>query len=520
MGVGTGHLTVAPRLETPFSGSLAPILSNAAATHPHDVALLDGDLALSWRDLELVSRRAAILLSAKGMRHGDRLVLIAPKSATLIAILFAALRLGAVCVPLDVRNPRERITKILADAEPRLTLTSDTLFRSGQLVEQDFLSSGYMRLEDDEIGGLLQGAETAELPDAALTTPQDMALILYTSGSTGAPKGVMLSHGNVASFAVWAQREFLVSPVDRIASVSPLHFDLSTFDLFAGALGGASIALAPAGLTLFPARFVDWLTEVEATVLYTVPTMLAAMTGLRMTQLESLSKLRLILFAGEVFPHHQLAALRRALPHVEFANLFGPTETNVCTFYRIARDANLEDPLPIGIPCPGVECRIGEIPLAEAPEEAGELIVAGPTVAMGYWRDPELTRRRFVRSGEMRAFATGDMASRRADGQLLFHGRKDDLVKVRGHRIALGEIEHVLHGVTGVEAAAVVVSDGRIVCFLVSKLRDEIVDRATEACCRALLPHAVPTVFKSVARLPLGSTGKIDRRILEKWSAV
>jgi len=281
--------------------------------------------------------------------------------------------------------------------------------------------------------------------DVAAASPSDLAAILYTSGSTGQPKGVALSHSAVSAFAQWAGSLLALGPEDRIASSAPFFFDLSTFDLYAVLGRGASLHFVPPGLAFTPARLSGWLQCQAVSGWYTVPSLLAFLAYKGNLAQTDLSALRFLIFAGEVFPAPALIDLAQELPHVALYNFFGPTETNVCCYWMVDRERLRPDsPIPIGIPAAGDELLIQE--------ETGELWVRGPTVASGYWTEGRLQP--FVNDEGW--YATGDRLSRDVTGGYRFHGRLGRTLKCSGYRVEPAEIEVAIQRIPGVRACAVV----------------------------------------------------------------
>jgi acyl-coenzyme A synthetase/AMP-(fatty) acid ligase len=324
----------------------------------------------------------------------------------------------------------------------------------------------------------------------------------------------MLSHGNVGAFAAWAAEEFRLRPEDRVASIAPLHFDLSTFDLYSTAWSGAALHIPPGLFLSFPVKLTEWLAKHEITAMYTVPSLLGMIAERGDIQARNLENMRLMLFAGEVCPPKVLSTLLDLLPKAEFANLYGPTETNVCTFERIDREQwDRVSPISIGVACRGTRLLLMDPEGApvEGTGGAGELWVSGPTVALGYWNDPARSTR-FVERNGSRWYSTGDYAEFDQSGRLVFHGRRDHMVKIHGHRVELGDVESALLAHSAIAEAAVVVVDGELVAFArISPGQQPSQSELREHCASRLPRYMVPSEVIVLATMPHGSTGKIDR---------
>src|SRR5262249_40778539 len=307
----------------------------------------------------------------------------------------------------------------------------------------------------------------------ALSQPVDLATLLYTSGSTGEPKGIMLSHGNLMSFVDWAATTFEISSADRAVSHAPLNFDLSIFDVFCTLSRHGTVHLIDETMARFPGSIRALLEEARISVWYSVPTALVQLQ--ERDALNGVRSLRLVLFAGEVFPTPVLRRLMASLPGPEYANLYGPTETNVCTYYRLpGPPASDHDALPIGRPCEHLRVDIRDEAGAPVKNgETGEICVIGPAVMQGYWQRPEMTQASRL-SGHPDSYRTGDFGAVRGDGVILFTGRRDQQVKVRGHRIELLALEAALHAHPEVRDAVVLAALGEagqsaLVAFVVPR---------------------------------------------------
>jgi amino acid adenylation domain-containing protein len=365
------------------------------------------------------------------------------------------------------------------------------------------------------------------------TIENDLAYILYTSGSTGDPKGVMISHRTILTFINWCYDKFKMTEDDRVTSHAPLHFDLSTFDIYVTIKAGGTVILVPEKLSVFPVNLVKLLQNESITVTYMVPSILSLMVNYGQLEKYDLSKLRTVLFAGEVFPIRYLRQLVAAIPHAQYYNLYGPTETNVCTYYQVRSEDLAPDstqPVPIGTACENIEVfavdENGE--LVSQPGREGELWVRGSGVAQGYWADPEKTAKGFVHNNYQTqyneiAYRTGDIVVLDDDGtNWRFIGRRDHMIKSRGYRIELGEIESTLYGHNGVkEAVVVAIPDeligNRIKAFVVPLKENGLTISELQTHCSGQLPrYMVPEAIEFRDELPKTSTGKINRPLLTK----
>jgi amino acid adenylation domain-containing protein len=514
-------------------GSLPGLIESAARRDATRVAIADGDHRLTYGELRDAMHRVAAALVRAGIAPGDRVGLLLPKSADAIAALLGAMRAGAAYVPVDPAAPMRRARAILADAGiAALVTTAAELRRRPGLLDgpqapaprllltagpaPDMAPAPAHALDD------LTGAEPGDVALPPLPTPDDLAYILYTSGTTGQPKGVMLSHLNALSFVEWAAREVGLRADDRLSSHAPLHFDLSVFDLYAAFAAGASVHLVPAALGYFPLPLAQWIASEGITVWYSVPSILGRMAEMSAFTTHA-TQLRAVLFAGEVFPLPGLRALQRQLPEADLLNLYGPTETNVCTFHRV--DGPLapdrRDPLPIGIACPYAELAIVDPEGRDVtPGTEGELRVRGASVMRGYWNDPGRTERALVAGPQNdggRFYRTGDIVRRQPDGTLAFLGRRDSMVKVRGYRIELSDIEAALFEHEAVSDAAVLALPGadeqlRLLAAVVRRDGATLDDAALQRHCVERIPrYMVPEEIIWLPGLPRTSTGKIDR---------
>lgn len=517
---------------------LPHLVTRAAAAHPDSPAVVMDGVTLSYGELEQRSSQFARSLVAHGVRRGDRVGLWLPKSPEAIVALYGAMKAGAAYVPVDPNAPPARLAYIARDcAVAGLVTTRD---RAAAL-DEAFGHDAPMRalwFADPRAGdhaprvaglpGVPWSALAAEAdsPFAGPALEDDLAYILYTSGSTGEPKGVMLSHRNARAFTDWAAERFALSAEDRVANHAPFHFDLSTFDLFSSAYAGAALYPVSPRIFSFPAAVAkQWATD-RLSVWYCTPSSLILMLTRGGLEKLDLSALRVLLFAGEVFPIKYLRQLMALAPHARFANLYGPTETNVCTWIEVSEPPADDTPLPIGRACPFDEALVLDEALQPVPEGGvGELWIRGASVMHGYWGKPERTALSLqtleIAPGiSDRAYRTGDLVRQRPDGNLEFLGRRDHQVKTRGYRVELGEIETRLSSHESVDEVVVVaIPDdeitNRLKAVVVLKAGAGLTADDLKQHCAATLPrYMVPETIEFRAQLPRTSSGKVDRRAL------
>ena len=461
--------------------SLLAAITQQCHKTPNKTALQDAQSQLSYAQLEQRLRHLSSLF-----KPGQRIAVAMDRGVDAASTILAIVYAGACYIPLDLKNPPARLRHIIEDAQPTAVI--------GLGNKPDWLPNS-VTWQPFQIPAQQQDIYPAE--------PESLAAILYTSGSTGHPKGVALSHRAMRNFADWAGDTFALSAADKIASLAPFYFDLSVFDLFSSLSRGATVSFIPQALTLSPSRLSQWLAKHAISTCYTVPSLLAFLTLKGDLANTPLPQLRQILFAGEVFPTATLKTLTTLLPQTKFYNLYGPTETNVCCYWPVERSRLTDNrPIPIGIAAADADLKI------EA--DSGELWVKSTNNFSGYWQQGKLHPAEF-KDGY---YPTGDKVSLNTCGEYTYHGRLDRMLKCAGFRVEPAEIEaaflahpHVAQcAVIGLAdptagqrpAAALVLSRNTPLAEIMQFLR------------KRLAAYMLPSKIKIIDRLPILNTGKID----------
>jgi len=511
----------------PASHSLASLLEHTCSTVPERTAIDDLDHgAITYAQLHEASSRLCRSLRELGVVAGDRIGLCAPKSNGVVAAIFAILQAGAAYVPVDPTAPARRCAFIFTNCAVRALVVDRKLF--AKLAEE--MTGTTCRI----VGPVeVPGAKGLDLVLVACThagasataPPSDLAYILYTSGSTGVPKGVMHSNATALGFVDWCSEEFAPTPEDRFSSHAPFHFDLSIFDLFVCVKHGGALTLIGEERGKQPLQLASLVEERRLTIWYSTPSILRLMVEYGKLAERDCRALRLVCYAGEVFPPKHQRSLRAIWPHPLYYNLYGPTETNVCTFDRVDRvpEERAGSALPIGRPCSGDRTRAVDPDGREVPKgQEGELVVTGASVMLGYWNLPEQNARAFLTDEEgARWYRTGDLVIDEGDSYL-FLGRRDRMVKRRGYRVELAEIEAALNRHQHINEAAVVAlpdpDSGVLIKAFVSwtgETKPSLV--ALKSFAAGNLPnYMVPDRFTVLAELPKTSTDKIDYQRLKQ----
>lgn len=491
-------------------------LTHWATTTPNAEAISMLGITTSYQQLDKMADQLAIQLLLAGVEIGDRIIIASKKSAQSIAAIHAVVRIGAIYVPLDLAAPKARIDKIIASTQPVCIMTDQARF---ELFEDHAAQARLIDIAEPNASQTpISDALTARRKERSR---EARAYILMTSGSTGTPKGIVHTHKSGLAYAAMAAQLCALSPIDRVSHHTPLHFDMSIFDIFSTLIAGATIVIMPEMHVKFPASL-SKLTQDEAiSVLYAVPFALIQMVERGALEQRDFSRLRLVMFAGEKMPPASLYAFAQHAPNAQFYNAYGPTETNHCTTMALThRDIDGVSPLPIGHPSHGVSAHID---WHDDEETEGELLIASDQVMQGYWNDPQQDQHCFTdmfdaaTQSTMRYYRTDDIVTRRADGALMLVGRKDRQIKLRGFRIELDEVELTLANCPGISEAVVMAASDELTAFITGPTALDVTKIQAQAA-EILPPYAVPSKIHWLDDMLRTSTGKIDRKgLYEKY---
>ena len=502
---------------------------------------------ISYAELAKRSNALAHVLQDQGIKRGDRVGIFLDSSLETAISVYGIWKAAAAYVPLDPQAPFSRLSFIIKDCDIQVLISEDSKQYTVKKLDKEHKLHSVIGLSDlsktDELASQTLSwdeVNTApnDCPPPVQIMEQDLAYIMYTSGSTGEPKGLMHTHYSGLSYAKLSVATYDVKPIDRIGNSAPLHFDISTFGYFSGPFASATTTIIPDVYTKFPANLSQLITDEKLTFWYSVPFILTQLLHKGVLSDRDLSALRWVLFGGEPFPPKQLRALMKYLPEARFSNVYGPAEVNQCTYYHLPALPNTGDKyIPLGQVWNNTEGLV--LNEADEPDTSGELLIRSPTMMRGYWNRPDLDEKAFYYRSCFTTFSssntssknetydhfdrfyrTGDLVKVDDKGQYQFIGRRDHQVKIRGFRVELGEVEKTLmtHPQvievcafvnTGleesqhIEAAVLPLSSISGTALDITELFDHL---------KAHLPwYEIPSELHIVDSFPRTSTGKIHR---------
>ena len=489
-------------------------LKKTVTTVPEKKAVIDGDQSISFEKLNVNAKTLAVELSRLNCLNKPIAVYL-PKSIESIIANIAIIYSGNAYMNLDLKTPGIRLSNILELIQPEAIITSNKYREVVSNLAKDIPLIIY----DETDLNFNPDINVLDLIESKILDT-DPLCIINTSGSTGTPKGVVLNHKSFIDFTEWAIETLKITNNEIIGSLSPLVFDIYSFELCMLMAKGSTIVLLSDSLAPFPAKILSLMQENKVTFLFWVPTIMVNIANMDLLSKIPLPDLRTVWFAGEVFPTKQFNYWKNSFPMVKFVNLYGPIEITLdCTYFIVEREIKDDEPIPIGFPCRNTDILIlNDKDEIAALNEEGELCVRGTSLAMGYYNNPEKTATAFVQnplniSYPEIIYRTGDVVFKNERDEIIFKGRKDSLVKHMGYRIELGEIEHVIiNTLKLVENGCVVYNQVKkeITLFYESK-KDNSIAEMKKGIGEVFPKYMVPTVFHQMDVLPRNTNGKIDR---------
>jgi len=491
--------------------SVSQYLRVSAKEYPNHTALIDEKMRLSFEDVLRAAEKMAFEFHKVGVFKKPMVVYMEKSVNAVIAMLGVALS-GNYYTIIDTQMPQNRIDKIIEIYNPCLVIADSNSYDKAVLLDREVVN-----YDDVQKRELTDNEKAVVRETEGKIIDTDILYVLFTSGSTGVPKGVIITHRSVIDYIEWVSDTFLVNHGSVIGNQAPLYFDNSVLDIYSSIRNGATLHLISRILYSFPVRLLQYIEEQKINTIFWVPTILARIADMNILERFNIDCLNTILFAGEVMPTRQLKAWIRRLPNTTFANLYGPTEITVdCTYYIVDRELEDEESVPIGFSCANSDV----IVLNEKNElvktsEKGELCVRGSSLALGYYNDPEKTKEAFVQNPlndlySEKIYRTGDIVHYNERGELVFDGRRDSQIKHSGHRIELGEIEAAVSANSSIKTNCCLHNSDKdeIVLFYVGEIMENDLKRFLET----MLPtYMLPNKYIEIEEMPLNLNGKIDR---------
>ena len=488
------------------------------AQYADKVAVIDGERQITFGELDKKSRQLAKVIVDACVCQNRPIAMFMPKCIEAAQTDLAITYSGNAYMNLDVKNPAERLGNILALIQPAAVVTNS---RYKSIIEPIAVGDiKIINIEDitDDFEALDQSYFLDRNKNLIDTDPY---CIINTSGSTGTPKGVVLNHKSFVDFMFQTFDEYGFSENDVIGSLSPVVFDIWSYEMCLLQGKGATIVVIPDTYSAFPVKILQLMQQHEVSYIFWVPTIMVNIANMGLLQQVLLPKLRLCWFAGEVFPTKQFNIWRHSLPQTTFANFYGPIEITLdCVYYTIEREIADDEPIPIGKPFRNTSILIldeSNQNITECNKE-GELCIRGTSLAMGYYNNAEKTHAAFVQnplnhSYPETIYRTGDLVFINDRGEIVFKGRKDSLIKHMGYRIELGEIEHIIiNTLKLVKNGCVVYNHQRKEITLYYEAEKELTAAEFRKAIGNTLPkYMIPVVYHHLSELKRNTNGKIDR---------
>ena len=488
--------------------SVTQVLENTAKKFPDKTMFVSKDESITYKDFVIESKKIGSFLLEKNLNK-ENVIIFIDKTINALKAMFGSMQAGSCYVVVDVTSPKERLEKIIDTSKPKAIITDKKNFEKCKELHDTI----YI-LEDIDIQINQQALDDC-LKNMISTDP---IYILFTSGSTGVPKGSVICHNSVIEYAKAICDTFDINEDTIFGSQTPFYFSMSILDIFATVYSGATFNIIPKMYFSFPVKLMEYLNEHKINTIYWVPSALNIVANLKTLDVIKPEYLTKILFAGEAMPNKQLNIWRKALPNAMYANLFGPTEiTDTCTYYIVNRDFKDDESLPIGVAFNNCDVfALKEDNTLALADEVGELVVRGSFLGLGYYNNPEKTKEAFVQNPLNKSYPeliyrTGDLVKLNEYNEYLYLGRKDFQIKHMGYRIELGEIETNIGAIDKVLSCACVYDakkDNIVLFYTADGLEEEDLIKEYD---KKLLEYMRPNRLIRLDRMPSNANGKIDR---------
>ena len=486
-----------------------------AARLPDKPAFVDNEESLTYAKALELSKRIGSHICKTGL-HNKPVAVYLDKNVRALTAMFGVVYSGNFYVMIDSEMPLDRIERIFATLQPAVILTDSAKLDGAKTLGVEHVFT-------------LEDAEKAEIDEKCLAAVRarqidtDPLYALYTSGSTGMPKGAVLTHRNVIAYSEWTVQTFGFSENTVFGNQTPFYFSMSVTDIYSTLRAGSTLVVVPKSYFSFPMMLVDYLNKNKVNTIYWVPSALSIVANLKLFELAKPEYLKMVLFAGEVMPTKQLNYWINSLDSdIVYANLCGPTETtDICTYYVVDRAFSDDEPLPIGYHCNNCDVFILKDDGTEAGvNEEGELYVRGSFLAQGYYNNPEKTAEAFVQNPlntayPERVYKTGDLVKMNERGEIMYICRKDYQIKHMGYRIELGEIETAASACTGMQECVCVFDDDEDKIILVYSAKKTSEEQIMQELSQKLTSYLMPNRLVKMRTLPHNQNGKIDRKAIK-----
>lgn len=492
-------------------------LDKTAHRLPDKIAFADEKKEITFRELSTQAKALATQMIERKLFKKPVVIYLEKGVDVLVSFMGAAYSCNFYS-PIDVDMPASRVNKILEVLQPALVVTTAEL----QPVFEGFDYEGDYLLLENATGGAADEVAIDAVRSKGIDT--DLLYVLFTSGSTGVPKGVTINHRSVIDYIDWVTETFDITEEDSFGNQAPFYFDNSILDIYSTIKSGATTYIIPKNLFAQPVPLLEYLKEKKINTIFWVPSALIVVAKLKAFRNVDLSDtLHRVLFCGEVMPNKQLNTWRKFLPDVLYANLYGPTEiTDACTYYIVDREFADDEPLPIGIPMVNTDIIVlNDKNEPVTGDEVGELCVRGTSLSMGYYNNPEKTGEAFVQNPlnpyvpEI-IYRTGDLVRYNEHDEIIYLSRKDFQIKHMGHRIELGEIETAVSSLEEIALCCCLYDEKhqKIVLFIEEELDKAYINEKLSG----LVPeYMLPGKVISLDKMPMNANGKIDRVKLKEY---